>query len=88
MTDRTWTDPNGQIWELSLVPPLGRAMAGGEFPHLALDGDPQLIRFTNSENPAKHASVLYKSDKPLSELSDEEIAVYWEQVVADHPELA
>ena len=88
MTDRTWTDPNGQIWELSLVPPLGRAMAGGEFPHLALDGDPQLIRFTNSENPTKNGSVAYKSDNPGSELSDEEIEKYWEQVVANHQELA
>lgn len=92
MTPRTWIDPNGQIWELSLVPPPGRAMAIGSLPNAkpppALDDDPQLIRFTDSKNRDNHQSVRYKSDNPLSELSDEEIVGYWHQVVADHPELA
>ena len=45
------------------------------------------IRFTDSSNPIYHPSVPYTSGKSLAELTDEEIAGYWEEVVAAHPEL-
>ncbi len=53
----------------------------------ANSADPWWIRFRDPENLTEHGSVPYTSKKPLSELSEEQIAKYWEQVVADHPEL-
>ncbi len=50
-------------------------------------GNSWWIRFRDPENLNKHGSVPYTSKQPLSELSEEQIAKYWEQVVADHPEL-
>ena len=47
-----------------------------------------LVRFGDPANPAIHPSVPYSSDKWPSELSDEEIAGYWEKLVAAHPEFA
>ncbi len=53
----------------------------------ANSANPWWIRFRDPEHPTNPASVPYTSEKPVSQLSDEEIAKYWEQVVADHPEL-
>ena len=91
MTHRTWTDPNGRPWSVSRYPSPGALALPLDLPEgnlPATEGNPWLIRFRDPENVTKHGSVLYKSDKPVSQLSDEEIAEYWEQVVADHPELA
>ena len=73
MDQRTWTDPSGRTWMVSLY---------------STPGNHRWIRFRNPKNVTKHGSVAYTSDKQLSELSDEEIAVYREQVVVGHPELA
>lgn len=87
---RTWTDPTGRTWKVSIEPPSGRALAvpqdwpkgkPTESPHALY------IRFTDPANPACHPSVPYTSSKSLSQLTDEEIAGYWEQVLATNPEL-
>ena len=86
MDQRTWTDPSGRTWMVSLYLTPG-ALA------IELDllvenpGNRWWIRFRDPENLTEHGSVPYTSKKPLSELSEEQIAKYWEQVVADHPEL-
>ena len=91
MTHRTWTDPSGRTWIVSRYPSPGALaipldLPVGNLPANA--GSPWWIRFRDPEHPPNHASVPYTSEKSVSELSDEEIAEYWEQVVADRPELA
>ncbi len=90
MTSRTWTDPSGRTWIVSRYPSPGALaipldLPVGNVP--ANSGYPWWIRFKDPEHPTNHASVPYTSEKPVSQLSDEEIAEYWEQVIADHPEL-
>ena len=50
-------------------------------------GNTWWIRFRDPVHPTTHASVPYTSEKPVSRLSEEEIAEYWEQVVGDRPQL-
>ena len=91
MNHRTWIDSSHRTWELSLHDPSNAPMAT---PPNWPPGRPPAnlpnprIRFTDPANPTNHRSVPYTSDKPLSQLSDEEVAGYWEQVVAAHPEFA
>ena len=91
MSTREWTAPSGRTLEVVRHYPglsaIGVPLADwpkGEPPANA--GTPY-IKFTDPANPALHWSVPYSSDKPVSQLTDEEIAVFWEQVVAANPEL-
>ncbi len=90
MTNRTWKDPSGRIWEVSRYSSTGALAIELD---LLVDNPPanpgnRWIRFRDPVNPANRASVPYTSEKPVSQLSDEELAEYWGLVVADHPELA
>ena len=85
MNTRTWTDPTGRTWEVSIEPPPGTAMAtDGKLG----DAATLYIRFTDPTNRGRHPSVPYMSRKSLRQLTDEEIAVYWDQVVDKYPDLA
>ena len=91
MTHRTWTDAGGRTWMVSRYPTRGALAVPLDWKldsRPAPRGNSWRLRFRDPENPAKHGSVAYTSEKPVSDLSDEEMAEYWEQVVADHPELA
>ena len=82
---RTWTDPSGRTWEISIALPPGAAMAtDGKLG----DASTLYIRFTDPTNRGRHPSVPYTSGKSLGQLTDEEIAVYWDQVVDKYPDLA
>ena len=90
MSTRTWTDPSGRTWEVTIQPPPGGVLA---VPRRGWPkGKPKIlqvlhIRFTDPANPVHHPSVPYTFAKSLSQLTDEEIARYWERVLATHPEL-
>ncbi len=89
MTTRTWKDPTGRIWEVSLRPgmtPMGIPL---DLPLDKLPANPAAnlqIRFTDPEDTNTHPSVPYTSSIPVSRLTDEEIADYWDRVVAAHPQ--
>lgn len=92
MNNGTWTDPGRRTWELSLhggpamaVPPSDESWSPYAAPKNAATS---FIKFTDSSKPTRHAAVPYTAGKALSDLSDEEIERYWNQVVAAHPEFA
>ncbi len=87
MAPRRWKDPNGRTWKLSLLDPSNPALA---ISHKWPPRNPAhlQIRFRDPDKPTHWGSVPYHSDKSLSQLSDEEIAGYWEKLVAAHPEFA
>ena len=90
MTDQTWTDPSGRIWELSRYSSPGALAIELDllvYMPPVIPGHRWWIRFSDPENPANRASVPYTSEKPVSRLSEEEIAEYWEQLVGDRPQL-
>lgn len=90
MNTRTWTDPSGRTWEISIALPPGAALAVPlDWPKGNPTESPQAlyIRFTDPANPVCHPSVPYTSGKSLSQLTDAEIAGFWCQVLATHPEL-
>lgn len=81
MKPRTWTDPSGRTWEVSIEPPAGTAMAtDGKLG----DAATLYIRFTDPTSRGCHPSVPYTSGK--SQLTDEEIADYWKKILATNPE--
>ena len=84
---RVWEDERGQPWGVTLSSS-PQAMAIGNVIPPAPAGPQEYLRFRRLRDPRVRRSVLFTSDKPVSGLTDEEIADYWEQVVADHPELA
>ncbi len=90
-TPRTWTDPNGRMWELSLIDPNIPAMS---IPHdwprdkLPVKSPHYQILFTDPFIPTNRRGVPYTLDKSLSRLTDQEIAGYWKQLVADYPDFA
>ncbi len=91
MNHRTWTDPSGRTWMVSRYPTPGALAVPLDWKLDSRPADPGnswWIRFRDPEKLTEHGSVPYTSEKPVSDLSDEEMAEYWEQVVADHPELA
>lgn len=84
MDTRTWTDPSGRTWVVSIQPPPGVALATDG---AVGDAATPYIRFTDPADPACHPSVRYTSTKSLSRLTDGEIASFWAQLLGNHPEL-
>ena len=91
MSTRTWIDPSGRTWEVTIQPPPGGAVAvpRRDWPKGTPPKILQIlyIRFTDPANPIHHPSVPYTSANSLSQLTDKEIVRYWERVLAANPEL-
>ena len=88
MSSRTWTDPCGRTWQVSRYFTGSPMATPSDWPADKPPANKKTlrIRFTDPADPSVHPSVPYASDKSILELTDEEIAGYWEEVVATHPE--
>jgi hypothetical protein len=76
-----WTDPNSRVWDVTLVYLNGQAMAVPfDWTGKSTRGPEQVhVKFTNPSDAAMHGEVPYSSEKPLSELSEEEVERYWKR---------
>ena len=89
MSTRIWTDPSGRDWKVSRYD-LNSTMSADPWPEYTPPANQGTlrIRFTDPDDPTIRESAVFTTGKPVAQLSEEEIAGYWEEVVAAHPEFA
>jgi hypothetical protein len=90
MDTRIWTAPGGSNWAVTIDEPSDGMAIPLDFDLDKLppiQGKPQMY-FTDLADSTKRQCVQYTMDKPLSELSNDEIKDYWMQLVEKYPEFS
>ena len=85
---RTWKDSSGRTWEVSRwnASAMGIPRDWSPAKRPANLANPWQMMFTDPKQPHIHPSVPYTSDRPVSQLTNEDIADYWKRIVEKHPE--